>query len=94
MAWHIQQKLPVFKVTQRSSSGVVHRNIPRGKRSVECGRYDHSNAAEEASCTLDSPTSLLEPPSLDDFGDDEGQNVSLHTIKQKASTSAWANIRQ
>ena len=92
-------KLPVFKVTERSPSGVVHRNVPRGKKSVDRGRNDDSSVAKEADCVLDPPDSdpsFTEPilePSLDDVGDDD-KNVSLYMIKQKASTSAWASIRQ
>ena len=93
-------KLPVFKVTQRSPSGVVRRNISRGKKSVECSASgsEHTNAAEESSSALDSGSSPINPlctlePSLDDY-DDRGQNASLYAIKQKSSTLAWANIRQ
>ena len=111
MAWRMKGKLPVFKVTQRSPSGVVHRNVHRGKCTVTSITSDDSSVAEEDADALGLPTTAppleeptLEPsldslikyavkPSLPDFGDD-GQNVSLHAVKQKASSSAWANIRQ
>ena len=65
-------KLPVLKVTQRSASGVVHRNVPRGERTADYnrGRMDKSSVLEEAS----EPTLK---PSVDsiDFGDDPSLSV-------------------
>lgn len=89
--------LPVFKTTQRSPSGVIHRNVPRGKKTVDCVRNDDNGVAEKAACSLDSASSddPIPEPSLDDDddkNDGDSKNVSLHTIKQKASTSAWASI--
>ena len=89
MAWRMKLKLPVFKVTQRSSSGVVHRNVPRGKEIVDCDRNDDSSVPEEAACALDSPTSdpsFIDPisePSLEDFGDhDDGKNPCTQLLNR------------
>jgi len=80
MSWCMKLKLPTLKVTQRSASGVVHRNVPRGERTAD---YNKSSVLEEVS----EPTP---DPSVDSIGDDP----SLYAVNQKVCTLAWASIRQ
>ena len=93
MAWRMQLQLPRFKVTQIFSSGVVHRNVPRGKKAESAGAC--SSSRPTTSSSGEEPTAnypdLLADPGLPP-GDD-GQNVSLHAVKQKASTASWHEIR-
>lgn len=106
MAWRMKQKLPAFKVTQRSPGNVIRRNVARGKGIVRVGIKDESSIIEEGADPPGTTASGLgetdpEPDLLTDHTTgtelsplDFGDNVSLHYIKQKASTSAWGNIRQ
>ena len=98
MAWRMKVKLPVFKVTQRSLSGLVSRNIPRGKNttSSSCGDDTSDPLVEAGTCEGDpfvSSSFIPMEPTLQSSGDSVGQNVSLYAVKQRASTAAWAQIR-
>ena len=92
MAWHMKQNLPVFKVTQRSSRGIIRRNVPRGKE-VQCSQSADIVDMVETTSTLDpgpSQSSLLTSEILMIV---EKMLAYNYSIKQKESTSAWANIR-
>ena len=98
MAWRMKVKLPVFKVTQRSSSGLVSRNIPRRQNttSSSCGDDTNDPLVEAGTCEGDpfvSSSFMPMEPTLQSSGDSVGQNVSLYAVKQRASTAAWAQIR-
>ena len=91
MAWHMKLKLPNFiKVTQIGETTTC-RDVPRGR--IETG----STATAAPSCTVDTGASTeIGTPDLDQYCPDDfqcGPIVSLHTIKQKASTAAWDQVR-
>ena len=79
MAWRMKVKLPVFKVTQRSSSG-LSRNIPRGKNttSSSCGDDTSDPLVEADTCEGDpfvSSSFMPMEPTLQSSGDSVDQNV-------------------
>ena len=90
MAWSTKLKLPAFKVTQRSSSApTLLRKVPRGKSKGLNDVVDSvEDPEEDEQLQFSQSTSTHLEPS-----DCVGQNVSLHSVKERASASAWAQIR-
>ena len=93
MAWHMKLSLPKFKVTQIGDSK-IHRDLPRGRKatgSIPAASFPPGGVAEdeedETHINLDSP----DPQPCENS--EAGPNVSLHAIKQKASVSAWDQVR-
>ena len=100
MALRMRSKLPAFNVTQRSKAGVVRRSVPRGRKdddnAAACTGDRFSGVEEEDASDPKSDfsfTSTFEPSGAI-TGETSGQpDVSLHAIKQKASTAAWGQVR-
>ena len=85
MAWSTKVKLPSFKATQRSSSSrTLYRSIPRGRGQTIQEAFD--------SDTVGVCSSVANPEEVQEY-ENVGQNVSLHTVKEQTSASAWAQIR-
>ena len=95
MAFHMQLRLPRFRLTQRSTDGtVVQKDIGRGlKKNFQVS--PHSGTCEEGSTT--TPTTVdHEFPylNLDNHMQDQtSSEPSFYTISRKESVAAWNSIR-
>ena len=85
MAWHMKLKLPKFKVTQIGET-TTHRSVPRGRRErgPELNQTCLLTSDIADANDLQQSNNVVEPSG----------SASLYAIKQKASASAWDQMRQ
>ena len=91
MAWLMKLKLPKFKVTHIAESN-TRRSLPRGRKEAGSGVFLEHDLPTH--CDDAEPDFHLEPsvPESIDVSH-TGAGVSLHAVKQKATTTAWESVR-
>ena len=92
MARSTKVKLPPLKVTQCSSNATTRlRKVPRGKSNplnVVVDSVNDPKKDEQLEFSQSQSTFTYFDPI-----DCVGQNLSLHSVKERASASAWDKIR-
>ena len=92
MAFCMKLKLPKFKVNQRIGAGIAtRRDLPRGRKETTFTEESQGGSSisdhDHAGDIPHNESQLQQAPIV------EGADASLHTIKQKAVTAGWDDVR-